>query len=159
MKEIVPIACFGVSVVILRELDYKVETLLLKRKKPIEGVWYQVGGHIEKDETAWQSALRELIEETGFTPISFYSADYLEQFYSFEDNQIQIVPTFVAYVDPKLEVHLNDEHSTYEWISIELAIDHLSFPGQKKLFRHIKEHFIDSAPNELLRIELTATYP
>jgi dATP pyrophosphohydrolase len=157
MKEIVPIACFGVSVVILRELDNKVETLLLKRKKPIEGVWYQVGGHIEKSETAWQAAFRELKEETGFTPISFYSADYLEQFYSYEDNQIQIVPTFIAYVDPKLEVYLNDEHSTCAWISIEKAIDYLVFPGQKKLFNHIKEYFIDRVPNELLKIELTAT--
>lgn len=159
MKETVPIDCFGVSVVILRELDKKFETLLLRRRKPIEGVWYQVGGHIEKNETAWQAALRELKEETGFTPISFYSADYLEQFYSFADNQVQIVPTFVAYVASNLEVHLNDEHSTCEWISIEQAIDYLAFPGQKKLFNHIKEFFVDRVPNELLKIELTATYP
>nr|WP_265182760.1 8-oxo-dGTP diphosphatase [Bacillus manliponensis] len=42
------------------------EILLLNRKKkPAMGVWNGVGGKIEKDETPFESVIREILEETG----------------------------------------------------------------------------------------------
>ena len=47
----------------------KLSFLLLKRsrKKIYEYLWQGVAGKIEKNELAWQAALRELKEETGLT--------------------------------------------------------------------------------------------
>ena len=64
MRENIPITCFGVSVVVLRNTSGEVETLLMKRKKSLVGAWCQVAGRLEKDETGWQAALREMKEET-----------------------------------------------------------------------------------------------
>jgi len=41
--------------------------LLVKRTKPVSGVWSLPGGHIEPGERAREAALREVMEETGVT--------------------------------------------------------------------------------------------
>ena len=153
MRENIPITCFGVSVVVLRNTSGELETLLMKRKKSLVGAWCQVGGRLEKDETGWQAALREMKEETGLVPAEFYSADYTEQYYSADENEIEIVPVFVAYVDKLADVRLNEEHSDYEWLGMKAAISRVSFPGQRHMLLHIKEVFVDNQPPKWLRID------
>ena len=48
----------------------ELQFLILKRSKTkiYEHLWQGVAGKIEKGETAWQAAIRELEEETGFIP-------------------------------------------------------------------------------------------
>ena len=71
----IPIRAFIISLVAMRQVGGKHEVLLLKRTDTLVGEWCQVAGKIEEGETAWQAALRELNEETGLTPTTFYSAD------------------------------------------------------------------------------------
>ena len=61
--------------------------------------------------TAWQTALREIREETGLTVTRLFSADCNEQFYEAGRNTFTVVPVFVAYVDSSQAVNLNAEHS------------------------------------------------
>lgn len=154
MRENIPVTCFGVSVIVLRNKAGEVDTLLMKRKQSPEGTWCQVAGRLEKAETGWQAALREMKEETGLEPTDFYSTDYCEQYYSADKNEIEIVPVFVAYVDELAEVRLNDEHSDYEWLDIEAAIRRVSFPGQRRMLTQIKEVFIDNQPPKRLKIDI-----
>lgn len=42
--------------------------MLLRNKPPNQGLWNGVGGHIEPGESPYKSCLREVEEETGFTP-------------------------------------------------------------------------------------------
>lgn len=47
-------------------IDKNDNILLLNREnEPVKGTWCGVGGHIEKDETIYDCAKRELHEETG----------------------------------------------------------------------------------------------
>lgn len=54
---------FCVSVYVYNENEQKV--LLVKHKKM--GLWVQPGGHVEKDESMEEAAVREVFEETGLT--------------------------------------------------------------------------------------------
>ncbi len=52
---------FCVSVYVYNEIEQKF--LLVKHKKM--GLWVQPGGHVEKDESMEEAAIREVYEETG----------------------------------------------------------------------------------------------
>ena len=147
------IRSFSVSVVVLREVADEVEVLLLRRNHTLQGEWCQIAGGIEEDETAWQTALREMHEETGLTPTRLYSGDICEQFYEAHRNAITLVPVFVAFVDYGAEVVLNEEHSDHKWISLDWAEDMVTFGGQRRVLRHVKQEFVVRDPSEWLRIE------
>ncbi|MDX8350330.1 NUDIX domain-containing protein [Cognatiyoonia sp. IB215446] len=147
-----PIHSFSVSLVILREVAGEAEVLLLQRSATLMGEWCQITGTIEAEETAWQAALREMREETGLTPLRFYSADICEQFYEPHRNAITLVPVFVAFVDYDVEIVLNPEHSGYKWVSLDWAEDMVAFGGQRRVLRHVKQEFVVRDPNEALRI-------
>ena len=55
----------------------KLSFLILKRSKTkiYEHLWQGVAGKIEKGETASQTAIRELKEETGLVPYRMFVAD------------------------------------------------------------------------------------
>jgi dATP pyrophosphohydrolase len=74
-KSGIPIKAFGVSVVVLRNSHEATETLILKRNSPIlHRHWCQVAGSTEPGESGWQTAVRELKEETGLIPERLYAA-------------------------------------------------------------------------------------
>ena len=61
----------------------KLSFLILKRSKTkiYEHLWQGVAGKIEKGETASQTAIRELKEETGLVPYRMFVADHVSTFY------------------------------------------------------------------------------
>lgn len=151
----VPFVCDHISLVVLRPCASGYEMLLLERAGDrLHGEWSQIAGGIEEGERAWETALREMKEETQLAPERFYSADILEQFYEPDRNQIAIVPVFVAYVPEGTEPTLNEEHSAWQWVSIDKARELVPFPKQGDVLEQVREHFIDMAPSEHLRIPL-----
>lgn len=148
----IQINAFLVSLVALRRVDTEWQVLLLKRTRTIVGEWCQVAGSIEEGETAWQAALRELEEETGLTPKTFYSADICEQFYEADRDAITMAPVFVAIIDPSAKVSLNREHSDHRWLRFDEAIDRVPFGGQRRVLLSIEEEFVRRPPQEHLRI-------
>jgi len=127
--------------------------LLLRRSPVSNGQWCQVAGGIEQGETAWQAALREIKEETGLVPDLFYSGDICEQFYEIDQDAIWIGPVFVGFVSDNQTFVLNDEHTDFQWVTIEEAQNIVPFAGQRRVYEHIKHEFVDRPPNELLRIK------
>lgn len=146
------IRAFIASLVAIRRIEGRHEVLLLKRTQSLAGEWCQVAGGIEEGETAWQTALRELAEETGLTPDALYSADTCEQFYEADRDAITIAPVFVAVIDSNAEVSLNHEHSEFRWVSFEEAVELVAFGGQRRVLRWIKEEFIERRPSKHLLI-------
>ncbi len=150
----IPIVCRYISLVVLRG-DH---VLLLKRTGTrMPGEWCQVAGGIEPGEKAWETAVRELHEETQLVPERLYSADILEQFYEPDRDRIAVVPVFVAFVAPEAEPILNEEHSDWMWTTIDKARELVPFPGQRKMLEEIREIFIERPPSPLLHIPLAQT--
>ncbi|MFN8579213.1 MAG: NUDIX domain-containing protein [Candidatus Sericytochromatia bacterium] len=150
------IRSFCASVFIIKTFDNSNDILLLKRSdtETLSNEWCQVAGKIENNERAWETVLREIDEETSLNPNRLYSADICEQFYNIQDNCIEIIPVFVAFIDKKQEIVLNEEHSEYKWLSFNEAIELLPFIGQKNILAQIKKYFIDNEPNKNLEIKL-----
>ena len=111
----------------------KLSFLLLKRsrKKIYEYLWQGVAGKIEKNELAWQAALRELKEETGLTAQKMFVADYVSKFYEKHEDRMNFVPVFGIEVKNK-KVSLSEEHCNFKWLSFKKAHAKLTWNGQKK---------------------------
>ena len=107
--------------------------LMLKRStgKHYEHLWQGVAGKIEKGETATQTVIRELEEETGKKPKRLFAADHIASFYDARNDRILMVPIFGIEVDGS-EVQLSEEHSEYKWVSFEEALTLLTWKGQKE---------------------------
>lgn len=144
-----------VSIVVLDSLDANARILLLRRAGAhLQGVWSYVAGHVEKGETGWQTACRELAEETGLTPQALYTSNFCEQFYAAVHDCVMVVPAFVARVDGSARIRLNAEHSAYRWLPLDQAMQTVPFGGQRDLFAHVQREFIEREPSKHLRIAI-----
>jgi dATP pyrophosphohydrolase len=153
MNEI-PVKAYAVSAFVCRRDAAGWKVLLLRRVgERLDGTWCQVGGAVEAGETAWQTALREIREETGLIAERLYSADICEQFYEAEPECVAVAPVFVAFVDSEQPVILDREHSEFRWATFDEAESLLPFAGQRNVLRHVEREFILRPPNELLRID------
>ena len=151
----VPVRCNAVSAILIKGEAADARVLMLKRAgRTLPGQWCQVAGSIEAGETAWQAAVREIREETSLVPERFYSADYCEQFYMTEPEQVAVVPVFVGFVSPDRPVALNREHSEYRWTTFDEAQTLVPFGGQRNMFEFVRREFVERRPNELLCIEV-----
>lgn len=152
MIELIPIRSVVVSGVALSKFDNEIKLLLMKRVK--EGFWCHVTGKIKEHETAWQAIIREFTEETAIQVRNLFSTDFLEQFYEANLNVIEIIPAFVVICDEQQAVVLNHEHTEYRWCTFIEAKQLVSFSGQRKLYDHIWENFVQQQPSEYLKIAI-----
>jgi dATP pyrophosphohydrolase len=135
ISDLVEVHVFGIE-------NNELQFLLLKRSahKIYPGLWQMVSGHVEKGETAVQTALRELHEETGLKPSRLWVAPNINSFYSPDDDSISIIPVFAAQVKDFI-VRISDEHSEFKWVNSEEAKIFLAWEGQRRSVDIIKEYF------------------
>lgn len=101
------------------------------------GRWRMVGGKVRPGEAAWQTALRELAEETGWMPGAglrgLWTLPSVNAFYEWQTDRVVFAPAFAAHVegDPVLD----DEHDDWEWLQAEQAAGRLAWPEQARLLR------------------------
>lgn len=119
---------------------YKVEKenvkfLLFRRAKGkvYEGQWRMIGGKVERGESCWQAALRELKEETKLQPKSFWTIPSVNQFYEHTSDKILTIPAFAAEIHPEDPIELDDEHTSYRWIQSKEASTYIQWPEQIRL--------------------------
>jgi dATP pyrophosphohydrolase len=149
-----PKRSFTIAAYICRIVDGRGQYLIIRRQTPyLYDTWQMVSGKIEKNEKAWEAALREIKEETGLTPDRLYSINNVELFYEISRNCINIVPLFVGFIDSNQDVILSLEHSESKWITPGEAKEYLSFDHQADTMRLIKKRFVQQKPSELLKIE------
>jgi dATP pyrophosphohydrolase len=129
---------------IFRETEKGIEFLLLKRAEDqiYPGVWQMVSGKIKDNEKAYETAVRELKEETGLIPLRIWSAPRVNSFYSSDSDTINLVPVFAIKVEQSLDVKLSNEHSDFKWVSSEKAQKLLAWDGQRQAVRLIEEYFL-----------------
>ena len=153
-REEAPIKCFSIAAYVCRGTDSGMDVLLIRRNTGYLGdTWQIISGKIEKGETAWQAALREIHEETGISPDRFYSADRLESFYEVSQNCINIAPIFVGFIDSEQPVVLSSEHREFKWVPYTDVSNYVSFNHQAETCQWIYERFIAHEPFDFLRIK------
>ena len=113
------------------------EWLVVRRAPGVAyaGTWRMVGGKIDGDEAAWQTALRELAEETGWRSghglRSLWALPSVNAHYDWAHDRVVLAPAFAAEVtgDPTLD----DEHDAWDWLPAEAAAARLAWPEQSRL--------------------------
>lgn len=101
------------------------------------GIWMAVHGKIEAGETAAQAAMREVKEEAGLIPISFWSLDFIEHFYVEREDAVELVPCFAAQLEG--EVMLNSEHDEYRWQKYDEILQLLIWRSQREAIHILHE--------------------
>lgn len=109
------------------------------------GHWGFPKGKIEKGEDLRKAAVREVKEETGLDvePVGTFSQAIT---YYFRDRDGTLVDKevtfFVAEVD-NTNVTLSEEHQDYTWLSIEPALEKLTYNNSRQLLR-MANQYIDA---------------
>lgn len=131
------------------------EWLVLKRAPHVMlgDAWAPVQGHIEPGETAYETAHRELGEETGLSSEAFFQASYVNRFYLADRDQIILSPVFCARVPFEAQVVLSEEHTAYHWGDYQETMRRYVWPGQRKSLQICREQFVTSEPRAESRID------
>lgn len=127
-----------VDVYVLRDAPPDLTVLVLRRapaggRSP--GTWEAVHGAIEAGETAVQAALRELREETGLTPERLYNASRVEAFYRHTQDEVALIPVFVAFVAADAAVRVSVEHDAFDWLAPADAAERVAWPRMRRALR------------------------
>lgn len=123
-----------VDLYVLRGAGPSLECLTLRRAAGgrCPGSWETVHGHIEPGEQPAEAAQRELREETGLAPLRLYNLSRVELFYQHRQDEVALVPVFVAFVAPEAEVALSIEHDRSEWLPVAEAVHRLAWPRERR---------------------------
>jgi dihydroneopterin triphosphate diphosphatase len=152
MERMPEITVSNVDVYVYKRTDQGLRHLILRRAsgRLYGGEWRMVAGKIEKGEQAWQSAIRELWEETGLHPTEFFAIPSDNRFYEWQTDRVRIIPAFAAEVSA--EPQLNDEHDTFEWLDALAAAGRLTWPEQQRLLGMVEAMVSVGTVPEALRI-------
>ena len=119
------------------------EILLIRRAsgRIYPGVWQCVTGGLEGDERVVDGALRELLEETGFTPgdlEALYGLDQVNLFHADHVDALIAEAVFAAQVRPGVEPRLSHEHDAFRWLSPEDAREAVVWPAYRSAIEQLE---------------------
>lgn len=139
------IVCNMIEAHIFRKKKDNIEFLLLKRSEKIiyPNLWQMVNGKIKEGEKAYETALREIKEETGIIPKHLWTAPNVNPFYSHEKDTLCLLPVFAAEADADSKVQISDEHTEYKWVSPDEAVKALAWDAQRRSVRLITSYFLN----------------
>ena len=110
----------------------KIKYLILKRSpnKIYPNIWQCVTGKIKDNEKAYQTAIREVHEETKLNAIKLWTVEHVNLFFEAQKNKMNLIPVFGMEVNTT-SVILSDEHTDYIWCDINLANEKILWNQQK----------------------------
>ncbi|MDA0987165.1 MAG: NUDIX domain-containing protein [Bacteroidetes bacterium] len=150
--------CAIVEVCVCAKIDDEFKFLILKRSQTVKlypGQWQIITGHLLNDEKLQHAALRELKEETGFTPIKFWILPHTNTFIDAANDVVNVTAIFAAEVELIEKIKLSNEHEKYLWVNIEEANKYLVWPGQVKAIEVLKNYILsEKETNKLSQINL-----
>jgi len=153
LPRVIPVSCSQVEVHVFRRRAKRLELLLIRRSphRSLAGVWQPVTGGIERGESAMKAAAREVLEETGLTPIRWWALEHLATFYEPAQDRVRVVPVFaaeVAWTDP---VYLSDEHDRYAFVSPGVARRRVLWATQRRAIAALLEEVASGSPGGAAR--------
>ncbi len=127
--------------VVFRKNGYDTQILLIKHLNG--GHWAFPKGHVEAGETEEETAIREIMEETGIS-VTIDSSYRKVVTYSPRRDVIKDVVYFVAETDCKETVAQASEISQIKWVNMHTAVEHVSYENDKKVLLGAIEHYLNS---------------
>ena len=157
LPRVIAISCSQVEVHVFRRRGKRLEMLLLRRspERSLAGVWQPVTGGIESRESAMAAAARELLEETGLTPVRWWALEHMAAFYDVAGDRVRLVPVFaaeVAWTDP---VRLSHEHDRYAFVSLTTAMRRVLWATQRAALAAVRDEVLSGSAGGAAR-EITA---
>jgi len=133
-----------VEVHLFKIVDGDLKYLILKRSENeiFPGLWQMVTGKIECGEKAYETAIREIKEETGLIPKKLWVVPNINSFYSQADDCISLLPVFAAQLSSSCSVKISEEHCEYKWVSSKEAKKLFAWEGQRKSVDIIENYFV-----------------
>jgi 8-oxo-dGTP diphosphatase len=116
------------DICVFRKKDSLLHILLIKRlKDPYKDLWALPGGRLESNESLDQCAVRELLEETGLTPVRIH---HFSNFSSpdRDPRERTVSATYIAFVAGDAEAVHGSDAIQAAWFPVssipKLAFDH-----------------------------------
>lgn len=133
-----------VEVHLFKIVDGDLKYLILKRSENeiFPGLWQMVTGKIECGEKAYETAIREIKEETGLIPKKLWVVPNINSFYSQAEDCISLLPVFAAQLSSSCSVKISEEHCEYKWVSSKEAKKLFAWEGQRKSVDIIENYFV-----------------
>ncbi len=120
--------------------------LILKRSQKVhtyKGLWGGVAGYIEEYEKPYETALKEIQEETGLnqTQIIFIKQGQPETINDIYEGTTYewIIHPFVFKLKPKTAIHIDWEHTEYQWIKPKDIQTYKTVPHFKEI---VQKHLL-----------------
>ena len=131
--------------VVFRKNGNNTRILLIKHANG--GHWAFPKGHVENGETEEETALREIMEETGLAVT--LDTDYRKVVtYSPRRDVVKDVVYFVAVADSEKTVAQEGEISRIQWVDMQTAVEHVSYENDKKVLLGAIEHYLNNHRQE-----------
>lgn len=128
------------GIVVFREENEEKQYLILKYPG---GHFDFPKGHVEKGEIEHETALRELLEETGISDLIFVEGFRVEVSYKYkkngEDSNKQVV-FFLGKTNIE-KIKISFEHKAYYWLPYAAAFNKATFDNAKNLLKKAEEFF------------------
>lgn len=142
----VTIECFyehSCGAVVFRNIGGEKRFLLIKNKRSAH--WGFPKGHVEPGETEEQTALREVLEETGLH-ISVFEGFRARSAYTIQGRIDKSVLLFLATTEDTQTVIQQSEIEDYIWLGYDACLSTLNYENDKKILQKaqafIEEHHI-----------------
>ena len=128
--------------VVFRTKNNRIQILLIRHVNG--GHWAFPKGHVEKGETEEQTALREILEETGLS-VTLDNRYRQVVSYSPKKDVIKDVVYFVAHASADSETVAQEaEISRIRWVDASKSIEYVSFDNDKKVLMGAIEHYLNN---------------
>jgi dihydroneopterin triphosphate diphosphatase len=146
----------SVDIYPFRRVNGRAQFLVLLRRPglPLGNTWHGVHAKVGERETAYDAAVRELLQTTGMQPTHLYSADLISQFYDHYSDAIALTPVFAALLEGPGPVIRSPDYSDFAWCDLDEAVARLLSSAQRWAVRHIADIIAEGGPEaEFYRIE------
>jgi 8-oxo-dGTP pyrophosphatase MutT (NUDIX family) len=140
---------YAAGVILFYRFPNKIKYLLLKHR---QGHWAFCKGHKDPGETKYETAVRELSEETGIRKVNFFNKKILlKENYLFKNGssvkKLKTIDYFVA-ESARIKVKIDGyEITKYRWCGYNAALNQITFSQSRTTLRkanRIIESYIDN---------------